>query len=177
MTQKELLERAGGWLELPYPQNREDQNRQELNTLYHAITGKYADCSSCTNWLIRMAAKLREYVASPDSFTIQPDRKTMAKTSSKYQISKAAIANGTEVVTLNHDNGASEAIYLNNMTDAQAERILKSKRYAHNVEVIKAKDEATAKPTAAKSAPKTAKAAETKAEAPAPEKAVDTDKG
>ncbi|RNI26635.1 hypothetical protein [Rufibacter latericius] len=168
MTQQELLERARVWLAIPYPKNREEANRQELNTLYHAVTGRHADCSSCTNWLIRMAAKLTEYVASPESFTLQPTRTvTMATTSSKYRISKAAKENGAEIVVLNH-NGTSEAINLNSMTDAQAERILKNKQFAHNVEVIKTKEGDAAPAKSTKSAPKAA------AEAPAPAKAEPT---
>lgn len=174
MTKEELLERVRAWLLLPYPTNRQGANAQELNTLYQAITGKAADCSSCTNWLIRMAAKLREFEASPELFKVQPTQKQiMAEASKKYKPSKLAIQNNVSTVVLNH-NGTSEAIKLSEMTDAQAERILKNKRFAHNVEKVETKEAkadapktsskkaSTAKATTA--AKDTAKATETKAE-------------
>ena len=148
MTQEELLARSQGWLTLPYPENREPGNRRELNVLYQAITGKAADCSHCNNWLIRMASKVSDYVANPEAFTIQPTQiEIMSNTSTKYRKSQAAISNGAKTVVLNHGDGMSQLINLDSMTDEEAEALLESPQYKHNVEAVENEEEETPKLT------------------------------
>lgn len=148
MTQDELLVRSQAWLSLPYPENREPANRQELNTLYQAITGTAADCANCVNWLLRMAAKVTEYVANPSSFTIKPTQtEIMSNVSKKYRKSAVAKANDATQVVINHGNGDSQLINLDTMTDEEAEVLLSKDQYKHNVEVIGSQEEEAPKLT------------------------------
>lgn len=176
MTKEELLHRAGEWLKLPSPKNRMTANIQELNTLFNAATGRNVDCTSCN--FNAMAAELQRYVLSPDSLTVHPTKKEiMATKATKYKVSKAALQNGTDLVVLNH-GGTSEAIRLSEMTDAQAERIAKNKRFAHNVELVKTTEAKADAPKATAKKASTSKAAPAAKEpAPAAEtKADSTDK-
>lgn len=174
MTKEALLNRARVWLELPDPKKREEANRVELNILYQAVTGTVADCTSCTNWLIRMRAKLEDFSRTPERFSIHPTQKQiMASKSTKYKASKAAIQNGVDLIVLNHGE-TSEAIKLSQATDAQFERVLASKRFAHNVEKIPTK---TADTDAAKKGSKKKEQVTEPAKTAGAESQKDTDTG
>lgn len=116
-------------------------------------------CATCTGKMDAVFWDLRlKYFSNSKSNTMAKSSK-----STKYQFSTAATKNGvTEIVLIN--DGRTETIRPETLTDAQAKRILADKNFAHNIEEIGATSTAsTTQDAPKKTAKKGTKAATTPA--------------